>query len=166
MYLSQASQPQFRVSSQVDTIPRIVARGLILSRIDQLGARVGPLSRQRIECILRQLSQPMVDDRFISGQGVLSFINTPYATAPPFDSARRWLLPPEAERWGYTTPDETIWRALVNIETSMNQGLAKINELMARNTGATATRVQYLRDWAAGQTGNDFSIYRCYPRPR
>ena len=149
-----------------DTIERIIKRGLDLIRTpDHFGIRVGPQQQQRIQCILQVLSRPPFDDRFLTGQGVLDHVNTPYMTEPYYGRATQWLLPEFQVKSRRTTTDDTIWRTLVRVEEEINQGLAKINQFIHTHGAATPIRVQRMRDWAHGQIKNARSIYSCYPRP-
>lgn len=146
-----------------ETIDRIIKRGLdLIQKTDQFGTRISPHQQARIRCILQTLSRPPFDDRFLTAQGVLDYMNTTHMTGPYYGNATQWLLPEFQVRSGKITTDETIWRTLVRIDEEIIQGRAKINYYFDTHGAATPIRIQRMRDWVAKQQSDNRSIYRCY----
>ena len=147
----------------VDTIDRIVRRGLeLVQRLDNFGTRISVHQQQRIRCILTRLSRPGFDDRYLTGQGILDYLNNVNMTEPYYSNATQWLLPEYARRSGTLQTDETIWRMLVRIDDDIIQGRHKINYYYDTHGAATPIRIRRLRDWVDRQQNDERSIYRCY----
>ena len=144
-------------------IDRIIKRGLeLIHKTDQFGIRISPHQQGRIRCILQTLSRPPFDDRFLTAQGVLDYMNMTHMTEPYYGNATQWLLPQFQVRSGKITTDDTIWRTLVRIDEEIIQGRGKINYYFDTHGAATPIRIRRLRDWVAKQQNDDRSIYRCY----
>ncbi|HJU04923.1 MAG TPA: hypothetical protein VJ692_07185 [Nitrospiraceae bacterium] len=146
-----------------DTIDRIVRRGLeLIQRPDQCGISITKHQQSRIHCILLQLSRPGVDDRYLTGQGVLDYLNMTHMAVPYYARATQWLLPDFVVKSRKKRTDEDICRTLVRIDDDIIQGRHKINQFYATHGAATPLRIRELRDWVDKQQNNKDSIYRCY----
>ncbi len=148
-----------------DTIPRIVRRGLeLIKRPDQCGLRITRYQQQRMQCILTRLSQPGVDDRYLTGQGILDFMNLRhlYPNEPYYARATQWLLPDFVVRSRKKRTDREICNTLVRIDQDIIDGRHLINRYYATHGAATPARIQRLRDWVARKQNDDRSIYSCY----
>jgi outer membrane protein OmpA-like peptidoglycan-associated protein len=147
----------------VDTIDRIVRRGLdLVQRLDNFGERISVHQQQRIRCILMRLSRPGFDDRYLTGQGVLDFMNNVNMKEPYYANATQWLLPEFAKRSGKLTADKTIWQTLIRIDGDIFQGRHTINRYFHTHGAATPKRIQQMRDWVDRQQNDERSVYRCY----
>jgi hypothetical protein len=146
-----------------DTLERIIKRGLdLILTTEHFGERITKPQQDRIRCLLTVLSRPPYDDRFLTGQGVLDYMNMTHMSEPYYGNATQWLLPQFAVRSKKLTPDPTIWRTLIRIDDDITLAIHTINRYYATHGAATPIRIQRMRNWIADQQKNDRSIYRCY----
>ena len=145
-----------------DTIQRICTRGLqLIRRLDHFDIRITRPRQQRIHCFIARLCRRGFDDRYITEQGVLDYINRGHHQ-PSYASAKHWLLPDYAVRAGGQRSDQDIWQTLIRIDEDIIQGRDKIDYFYRTHGAATPVRVQRLWDWVTNQQNNRNSIYWCY----
>ena len=146
-----------------DNLGRIIKRGLELTNtLDQFGIKINAYQQRQFRCILQQLTRPGYDDRYLTGQGVLDYMNNVNMTEPYYAKATQWLLPDFAIKSGKTTPDAVIWRTLDRIHYDLSQGRDTITRYYHTHGAATPIRIQRMRDWVAKQQDDPRSIYYCY----
>ena len=147
-----------------DTIQRIIKRGLeLIQQPDKCGLRITKHQQQRIQCILMSLSKPGVDDRYLTGQGILDFMNnTYYSNDARYSLATQWLLPEYVVKSREKRTDRDICIALLSIDQNIIAGRALINRFIYTQGEAVSRRILLLRDWMEKQQNNTRSIYSCY----
>lgn len=150
--------PPERVVSP-DTLERIVRRSRDLVRErEHFGLRISGHQQARIRCWLQRAGSSSFDDRIITAQGVLDYMNR---NRLYFARAEKWLLPDHAVRRRVRRTDEQIWRSLAQIDEMVIAGRHKINFYYSHGA-ATPHAVRRLRGWVAGREADPRSIYHCY----
>lgn len=114
---------------------------------------------RRIGCFLLRMNWKGSDDRYVTGQMVLSYYNRP---KPEIYFIQLKDLLTSASMFGPTIPDDWFLGHLRRIDESIIEGRHKINQIFAQQGAAVSHGVRWLRNWVADREKDHLSIYKCY----
>ena len=137
-------------------LKKLVRRSIGLVNSPKGKAFLGKHPSRRLGCMLLRLLWPGGDDRFITAQSVLDYMNLSYRRAPSFSSAKQWL------QFSASVSDERLLQRLQTIDRMIIEGRHKVNQLHAQHGSTVHVRVRQIRSWIAARQRNRKSIYHCY----
>ena len=150
------SFPPDTIRGRRPDVKKLVRRSIGLIKSPKGRAFLGKHPSRRLGCMLLRLLWPEGDDRFITAQSVLDYMNTSYRRSPSISNAKQWL------QFHPGVSDERLLQRLQTIDRMIIEGRHKVNQLHAQHGRSVHVRVRQIRGWIAARQRNRKSIYHCY----